>query len=79
MVCIDQTGPHFGWIDLWQIRFIVNWLLRHHTCPRHPVSDEQEIDATWDELVSDKVVKKESTCLWCQSASERANIAFYMP
>ena len=32
----ESNSPQFGRIDLGRIRFSMNWLLHHHTCPRHP-------------------------------------------
>ena len=70
------------------ITFSVNWLLHHHTWPRHPGCGEQQIEATCDELVWDKVELERIDLLVTSDRVRagqyrllcpRSNIGFYMP
>ena len=78
----DQTGLNLDEL-IWDELALV-WISSYTitTCPRHP-GCKQQIDTTWDELVSTF-----STCLWRQTRHSgptyvficpRSNIDFYMP
>ena len=62
---ILSEGPTYHMMPEYPVN---DCFVHHHICPRHP-GCQQQIDTTWDKLVSDKVDSERIDLLVTSSAS----------